>query len=807
MKTRSRRVLIGTLFTMVALVTGLAIAAWLKFGDTLPPSEGAIRLAGLDGPVEITADSMGIAQVWAETEHDALFGLGWLHAADRMFNIDFLRRVSQGRLSAMLGPTTVEFDMERRRDGHVATSRNALDRLSPANRTRLQAYTDGVNACAQSGVEPPLEFILLQKPFEEWRVFDCLTLLNFMTWYSDALQNRDGFFASLAHAGHADAVRALPIEYPAWAPTTVRAARTERRPASGSLREQAACLLAQSVLESGASSFTPARSSNAWAVAPSRSASGQALFCSDPHLEIARLPQFWYAVGLHVRQTGLDVIGITIPGLPFIVMGHNGRAAWAFTAGGVDVVDYYIERRNPTDSTQYLERIDPARGADSLVWRTMEIIRDTIEIALEDTIASFTILRTHHGPARAEWSGPDSLYVIRWAGQDNDLDAATTSGFNLMRIADFESFRASVASMGALNANWMYADRDGNIGYQLGTPVPVRGDASPYLPLDGWVPENDWDGYLPPDQAPWSLNPPEGWLANCNNKAADSPNIPGSFAADRILRISDLLQSQELFSVADMQEFQLDRTDVYRLRWRSLVDAAGALLTDTTGSLAAVRAWDGSTDTASLAISLVVVFLDELKKEVFGDELPAHANEIGRLTLDEVMFGGDSVWVDDVTTASRVESRLEIARRALERSLHMIGGRKWGQVQTFTMAHPMAGVPLVGRFVDLSFGPWSWPGSPGSLNASFHERTGAASFRTIVGPSWRFVVDFADVDGATMVLPAGNSGNPLSPHFFDFFEMWRNGERWNVPLSRERVYARAVSILTLEPDESAKVGQ
>jgi penicillin amidase len=200
-----------------------------------------------------------------------------------------------------------------------------------------------------------------------------------------------------------------------------------------------------------------------------------------------------------------------------------------------------------------------------------------------------------------------------------------------------------------------------------------------------------------------------------------------------------------------------------------------------------------------MAVGFVSVFLDELRDEIFTDELGTRASSIGRLTTDQVWFDRSDQWIDDITTSDTVETRLEIGRRALRRTLELCDRRRWGDMQTMTMQHPMAAVPIVGSLLGLGRGPWPHGGSPGTLNAAYHRRTGPASYSAIVGPSWRFVLDFADVDAATMVLPAGNSGNPMSPHFFDFNEKWRRGEYWTVPITHDRVFEEAVSVLTLTP--------
>jgi len=791
---------------LAAILIGTVVAGRYMLTSSVAPTSGTIVLPDPTAAIEITFDSLGIPQIWAQTEYDGLYALGWQQAADRMFQLDLVRRISQGRLSQMLGDFTLDLDIDQRRIGHTRMARAAMADLSDDNRRRLQAYADGINAYKRHGAAVPFEFRLLPVTFNDWSVYDCLCVLSFEMWFSDALENRDRFFITLADDGHRDAVEGLPLGYPAWAPSTVP---TKSRPRSsvdfndGLLPSLAVGIrehLANNIARTGTRGFSATTASNAWAVSPGRSASGAALFASDPHLELGRLPQFWYAAGLHITESDIDAVGITIPGLPFFVMGHNGRAAWAFTAGGIDITDYYEERLHPHDSTQYLAAIDPLRGSDSLVWAVLDIVHDSIPVAGRDSALPVTYRLTARGPVTIETNDPLTVYTQHWAGYDADLDEVVTAGFELMQTNEFETFRQTVTSMGTLNANWMYADIEGTIGYQLGTPVPIRGNPEFRLPLPGWIADNAWRGYLPLDATPHTENPPTGWLATCNNRPAAEPDIPGAYFADRILRITSLLESKEIFTVDDMQRFQMDRVDAWLLRWKPELLRLLDVVNDTTGARAALAGWDGSTDTASLATTLVRSFVDDLRPTLFGDELQNYAGEIGQLTIEAAYFDSVSAWIDDRTTPDYIETRDDIGRRALTSALEKVAGRPWGKLQQLVMQHPMAAVPIVGSLLDLKRGPWPWGGSAGTLNSSFSFPSDSGRYDVVVGPSWRFVIDFAEVDAATMVLPAGNSGNPMSEHFFDFFNSYQSGERWNVPISRERVDARTVSRLTLAPD-------
>ena len=826
MKPATRRALKGLLFAVAGLIVGFVIAGYVLLQRSLPVTDGTVTLDGLQDDVTITFDSLGIPQIWAHNETDALFALGYQHAADRMFQMDLIRRLSQGRLSEMLGSVTLETDKQQRMIGHTRLAQKALESLSDHNRRRLQAYADGVNAYHETCRSLPFEFRLLPVDFEPWTVYDCLTALSFQTWFSDALQNSDEFYLELTEKLSDKQLESLLPVYPDWAETTVpeAAGRSLRPPTTGGPsvcleRGPVESLPAVNVnrasvsATSGSTAFqkaaatallddlsTPLRmagASNSWVVASDRSAGGRAMLAADPHLEIGRLPQFWYAVGMHVEEPSYGVLGITVPGLPFVVMGHNGAAAWSFTAGGVDVTDYFEERLDPDDSLRVLT---PSG------YEPLEIIIDTI-YASDNRPIELRSRLTRHGPVMSD--NGDKLYSLKWAGHDVDLAAAIGAGFELHRVITYDRFRLVVTGLGALNANYMYADRAGNIGYQLGTPIPVRSGNDGHRPGRGWIGDDDWEGYYPLDETPHVCNPPQGWLASCNNMPSRSANLSGNFAADRILRITELLRANAEITVDDMATWQLDHRDEYLLRWETILTEA--LIGIGEARLISGNHWDGQTTVESTMMPMMVLFLNRLKQLTFQDELGTLSAGVSKLTLDRLYHSEATEWFDDITTPDYMETREEIAQRAARETVDALSAvqsddqqplRSWGEMHTLTMRHPMASVPVVNSILNLKFGPWPHSGSPGSLNASFYSRRDDTTYTCIVGPSWRFVIDFADVAAATMVLPAGNSGNPMSSHFFDFNEMWRNGGRWTVPFSRDRVFARAVSTLTMQPSDS-----
>jgi penicillin G amidase len=768
---------------LILFVAGLSGYILLK--NSVAPYEGTITLNGVSKDIEITFDAKGIPQIWAENESDAYFALGWLHASERLFQMDMTRRIAQGRLSQVLGDVTLKMDIESRKIGHTRLAQKQIEKLSASNRSRLEAYSAGVNAFVEETAAMPFEFYLLGYDFAPWTIFDCLTILSFQTWYSDALQNRDQFFVEITSGMGLEKAKSALFDYPQWAPTTVPAQSNNH------LLPDFKNSIAEALFKEGKIPFLLTNASNSWVTSPNKSIGGAAMLASDPHLETGRIAQFWYYAGIHIKEKNINALGISSAGLPFIIMGHNGQAAWAFTAGGVDVTEFYEEQINPQDSTQYKTE----QG-----WASFETIPEEILISGKEPLR-LNVLVSRHGPLFYQDKKNNKVFAIDWAGFDADLNRAVGSGFDLISVRDFESFRKAVTQFGALDANWTYADNDGNIGYQLGTPIPVRPNNWPNLPVNGWENERVWQGYYPLEKTLFSYNPNKGWLASANNKQAGADlgyEILGNFAADRIIRLDKLMTLKEKYSVKDFMEIQDDRVDETLLLWAKIVSgplkdfgAAGVTMSNK------IESWDGDTGIESTETAFLKVFQQVFKKNVFADELGKNHRKMDNIWMLELMDKDSSDWFDDISTEDQTETRAQIIKKSLKETLETADGKKWGDLQTFTMQHPFSIVPVLGSLLNLKHGPWAWPGTEGTLNSSFASYR-AGKFKVTVGPSWRFIIDFANPDAVQMVLPAGNSGNPMSPYFLDFLEDWKTGAYWQVALSRDAVYAGKSSLLVLK---------
>ncbi len=336
--------------------------------------------------------------------------------------------------------------------------------------------------------------------------------------------------------------------------------------------------------------------------------------------------------------------------------------------------------------------------------------------------------------------------------------------------------------------------------------MPIRQGNSKQVQLPGWDDQYSWQGYYPSEQTPGAYNSLQGWLATCNNQPGQIGDslLPGNFAEDRILRITELLNSRNNLTAADMTEFQLDIISPSALRWKTeiirILQNLGA------GSEAGIiENWAGQMSADSTAACIVETWLANLKQLTFADEFQELAGVFNNRILfrDYVMeylyFQGDQKWFDDQNTSDRLESREDIAQKAMQLTLQQVKNKNWGDLQQLAPGHPLAEIPLISQLFDLRRGPFARGGSPGTLNATTSLRLANGKFSAVGGPSARLVFDFSDKDANSIMLPAGQSGNPVSPHFFDFYDRWEKGEVWNVPLSREKNNLKAASSLSLVP--------
>lgn len=757
------------LLAVLAIVIGAVVAAVLAGVSYVKSAggdpEGAVRLAGITSPVEIWRDSLGVPHIWAESEEDLFFAQGYVHVQDRLWQMELFRRVAEGRLAEVLGEDLLYSDTFLRTIGLWRAAGEQEQQLDGEARTALSAYVAGVNAAIAgwSGALPPEMLALGIRP-EPWTLRHSLAIERIMAWDLGAYGDPASLARTAASVDSAT-LRALQQPYPEWGPTII-----EPPPIPG----PAALLL-------DALSIT--RASNAWVIGGTRTRSGKPILANDMHLAL-KAPSLWHLMALHGGR--YDVAGMTLPGVAFVVAGHNRAVAWGFTNAMLDDADLFAERVDPADSTRYLV----PGGSEPFT-----VIEERIRVKDRDTAVVVRIRFTRHGPVLPSPPGSEPV-ALRWAGHD---PSRTFTGLPAMNRADgWAAFEAGVRDFDNPHQNVVYADTAGNFGYIMSGRIPARpaGRLPPTLPVPGWTGEWDWQGYLDFAEHPRAFNPPAGYVVTANNRqaaGAAADRISGEWEQPyRAARIREMILAGDQFDAADVHAMQLDVRDKMAERYvPAAVRAFSAAGGDS--AAAALRAWDLEARAESRPAALFYTWYDGMRR-MTSARLPGSGSALPRKSMNVVLDSGSLFWLPDGRAAFD-----SIAREAARGAESTAAGRTWGELHQVVAEHLLAAAELLERLLTLNVGPSPAAGSPTTVNVSHYA---GATYPVVAsyGPSQRHVVDMADVDGeGGFILPTGQSGIPFSEHYADQWPRWRAGGLWRIPLDRRAADARAVHRQVLQP--------
>lgn len=826
-------------FVVLALVAAAAFTIW-SVRRPFPSYDATVELPRLQGSVEVLRDEHGIPHIYADTAEDLFRAQGYVHAQDRFWEMDFRRHVTSGRLAELFGEDQVETDAFVRAMGWREVAREELPLLEPTTRRYLQAYADGVNAWldGRSGGELGLAYTLLgltggdDSP-ARWSSVDSLAWLKAMAWDLRSNMEQEIDRALLAAELPVERVEQLYPDYPydrhpptvadeylpSGPPPDVVGADGEPLPdqALPALRATADAVDAMPDLVGVGAGV----GSNSWAVDGTRTATGMPLLANDPHLAPA-MPSIWYQAGLHCREVTeecpFDVTGFTFSGVPGVVIGHNDRIAWGFTNLGADVTDLYVEQ---VDGDSY-------RVGDS--WRPIDVRTETIRVAGGEN-QSVTIRSTRHGPLLSDHGesladvgrrapaatgntlpeGAEYAVALRWTALEPGQTADAL--FQLNAARNWDKFREAAALFEVPAQNLVYADVNGNIGYQAPGKIPVRSEGDGRWPVPGWTNEHEWAGYIPFDALPSVRNPDEGYIVTANQPVT-SPEYPFLLTADfdyghRAARIVELLEQSGPLDAEAIVSIQMDaHNSMAGLLVPHLLELDG--LGDYYGDgIELLREWDYSQTPDSAAAAYFNAVWASLLQLTFHDELPEDQWPDGGDRWFEVVRSllerpDDPYW-DDVTT-SGVESRdgiLKQAARAARDEMTRLQGKdpqdwSWGDMHALTLTEQTFGTSGIGPIEWLvNRGPFEVGGGLATVQATAWYP--ADGFETTWVPSMRMVVDLAELDASRWVDLTGVSGHPYHEHYADQTDLWRAGETLPMRWDEQAIRDGAVNTLELVP--------
>ncbi|HVI07860.1 MAG TPA: penicillin acylase family protein [Candidatus Binatia bacterium] len=824
------RILLWILVVLAVFAAGAASYAYFLVRSALPQLDGSLRVNGLKARVKVTRDQHGVPTIEAATPEDLFFAQGYVTAQDRLWQMDVMRRFASGELSEILGKDTLKIDREQRILGLRAAARKSLQMVSARDLAYQDAYTRGVNAFINSHLDRlPIEFRILKYRPQPWQLEDSIVIANQMVkdlnyyTFSDIFE-RERILARLGPELTSDLY--VNRSWHDRPPTVMRQDLNSDEDEDDSddddddgpddsvtelcLPSSAPCVDSVDATSAKRRKHAPSpvaiwnqnrpeatNGSNDWVISGALTVTGKPLLSDDMHLG-HQMPNLWYEA--HLKSGSFDVAGVTLPGLPFVIVGHNQRVAWGFTNVGPTVTDAFIENFNPQGEYQ------TPKG-----WQQPDHRMEVIHVKGEPDV-NLDVRITRHGPIVSELiPGETRQIALRWTL----YDGLHVPFFDVDSAQNWDEFQKAFSQLDAPGQNVVYADVDGNIGYHTTGRVPIRASGDGSLPASGADDAHEWTSFIPFDKLPTIYNPPSGVIATANGRIAPD-KYPYSISTGweapwRTERIYHVLESGRKFSPSDMLALQDDihsEIDLYAAeRFVYAIDHAAHPSPRVKQAADLMRNWDGRMSAAAAAPTIAVRSEHELTRLLLEPKLgPAKegsSSEDSTLSWKSYHWQMRTVWLQNVIfhqpkrwLPEKYSNYDELLTAAVEAAVSEPEAPKnlaawhWGAENAVDIEHPvLSKIPVVRQ--------WAAPGR--------HEQSGSGYTVKAVtahhGPSERFTSNLADLDRSTLNVVTGQGGNFLSPYYMDQWRAWYEGTTFDLPFSAQAVEKNAAHRLTLEPEK------
>ena len=819
---RWKKVLIGISVSVVVIVMVLFALSFFMLKRSLPNYDGERKLQGLHNKVEIYRDAFAVPLIKADDDGDAAFALGYVHAQERLFQMDIARRAGEGRLSEILGAKTIPTDQMFRTVGIYKNVKMNYDKLNPVSKKILEAYSNGVNSYLKEAKgKYPVEFDILGYDPYLWKPEHSLMIAKLMGWELNISWWTDLTFFQLVQKFGAEKAKELLPDFPENSPTIIPS------DIKGFASITTDLIKVDRQFRNLTGFVGTHIGSNNWIVNGKRSTSGKPIIANDPHLAFTAPARWFFAI---IRSNDWNAEGFTIPGLPAIVIGKNQNIAWAMTNVMADDADFYVEKIDSSGRNYFLN------GS----WRQLTVDKDTIHVKDSSNVI-YEIKRTHRGPIISDIHPFKILYPntgvetaqmsMRWTGQEFSDEMFAAISIN--KSKNWNDFKNAVGYFTVPGQNFVYGDVNGNIGYICAAKLPIRSTNSSTLINDGTTDVNDWKGFVPYEEMPKLFNPPQNYIASANNKTMENfkyhiSNIwePSS----RIERITELLNSKPRQSAEDFKKYQNDFISPYAKKITNYIISSfdSVKITDKnlTLTLELFKNWDYEMDPKSQVPTIYTRFFQNLIKNIFYDEMGEDllkeyvfiANVPYRI-VPSMLEKNNSSFFDDIGTP-QIETRDEIIRKSLVDALSDLENKsgmeiknwQWGDIHKVTLKHMFHNIsPLLDKIINI--GPFSIGGDGTTIfntEYSFPELFEKSPnltrphrsepYSNILGPSMRYIFDFADPDHLEFILPTGQSGHFMSDHYKDMSDMWLKGKYIRLSLREEEFVKSSKQVLRLIPE-------
>ena len=803
-----RALQIIAIILVLILVVGGGTGYWM-FTKSFPQIDGTMSIKGLQAKVEVVRDTMGIPHIYAANQDDMFFAQGYVQAQDRLWQMDYNRHVGRGTLSEMFGAATIKEDRFLRTMGLARAAQLDLAEISADERRALEAYARGVNAFIETHRDNlPIEYTILGVTPAPWVPLDTLVWAKTMAYNLGGNYDTELLRQALTEKFGADKARELILPYPATGPFIVPPEAKQfvmkdspHRDADSPLVTLGRANLSElAQLEEKIGVRGPDIGSNNWVIDGTKSTTGKPILASDQHLGI-QMPSVWYQIGLHCVPYNdacpYNVVGVTFPAVPGVVVGHNDRIAWAVTNVGPDVQDLFVEEINPQNPNQY-------KFNDK--WETIQVVEEPIKVK-QVVSETLKVQITRHGPIMTPvLTGVTKPVALQWTAL-RSRSHLMGSVLQINRAKNWEQFRAALKLWDAPSQNFVYADVDGNIGYQMPGNVPIRAKGNGMVPVPG-TGEYEWTSYIPYEELPFVYNPPTHFVSNGNNAVVPTTYrylITNDWSAPyRAQRIADLLQAKDKLSVADMATIQSDVYSIPVAQFQKSVSTIKPTDLVQERALEFVKHWNGQLTTDNVGGTIVEVTYQRLVRNLFEptfndkqlmtDYLASGDNH--RRAVLALLDNPKSEWWG---TTGREALLQKSFAEAVDYMKSQYGDApadwRWGRLHTATFNHPLGSVQPLDRIFNA--GPIGVPGGVTTVFATAFRSQSPYNARSIT--SQRQIVDLADFENSIHVDTTGQSGQPFNKHFSDQVLLWREVKFTPFTFTREAVEKMREGTLVLQP--------
>ncbi len=773
-----KRLITVLLVSLIIILAGVYF--WLR--STRPVYDGTLTLNGLEDKVSIFYDDFGVPHIYASNAHDAYFALGYAQAQERLFQMVMIRQATSGRLSEILGKDFIGIDkMMRTLSIRKTAEKNAAHFFStidePYKRQAL-AYLEGINSFIENGTLP-VEFTLIGFKPEKFTPADIYTAIGYMAL---------GFTAALEQEPMVTYIQEklgdkYLMDFGIVAPDTNGVAVN---------RENETEVLNLVFSSGNFQDIFPLpiwNSSNNWVLSKEWSKSNKVLLANDTHIKYSQ-PAVWYEA--HLNYPGFEMFGYYLPVVPYPLMGHNRHYGWGLTIFPFDNMDLYREKQNPENENQY-------RSGDQ--WENYRVVKETIRVKDSEDLP-YNVRYTRHGPvlndAFKEIARLEKQPVSLWWAPNEMVSTALQALYRITNANDINDFEKGIQLIDLIGLNVVYGDADDNIAWWAAGSIPERPPhVNSKLILDGTSGKDDVIGFYPFDFNPKSINPPNGFLCTTNNPPppVDGQIIPGYyFPGYRYERIKKLVNTKQKWDVPAMKQIQLDNTSdrdtrLVRLILENCLVFTGA---DNPGKTAAtaiseLKWWDGSSNVSGIGVTIYNQLVYFILRNTMLDELGEKNFEktagsvLVRSSLESLLTDKNSVWWDNVNTPDKKETREDIFTLSLTQTIDALTKQfgedvsewQWGKVHTLTHEHPIGKKKPFDKIFNV--GPFAKSGSNEVIDKESFHYSADGIYPVLGGPAMRLLLDFGDPDHALSIIPTGQSGNIMSPHYADQAEMFVNG--------------------------------